>query len=53
MNLQVREFRLLHLADHDQPEREVEIYPNPITEGRITITASERYFFSADPEYYR
>jgi hypothetical protein len=35
------EFRSLHLADQDQPLREVEIYPNPITEGRLTITASD------------
>jgi len=25
----------------DQPEKDVEIYPNPVTEGRITITSSE------------
>ena len=25
----------------DQPEKEVEIFPNPVTEGRITITSPE------------
>jgi hypothetical protein len=25
----------------DQPERDIEIFPNPVTEGRITITSSE------------
>jgi len=25
----------------DEPEREIEIYPNPVTEGRLTITSSE------------
>ena len=35
------EFRSLHMADQDQPVREVELYPNPITEGRLTITASD------------
>jgi hypothetical protein len=29
------------LADQSQPLREVELYPNPITEGRLTITASD------------
>ncbi len=24
-----------------QPERDVEIFPNPVTEGRVTITSSE------------
>jgi hypothetical protein len=32
---------LLTVEDPDQPERKVEIYPNPVTEGRLTITASE------------
>jgi hypothetical protein len=31
----------LAVEDPDQPERKVEIYPNPVTEGRLTITASE------------
>ena len=35
------EFRSLPMADQDQPVREVELYPNPILEGRLTITASE------------
>jgi len=32
---------LLALTDPEQPERRIEIYPNPVTEGRLTITASE------------
>jgi len=36
------EFRSLPMAD--QPEREVELYPNPITEGRLTITASDNIY---------
>jgi hypothetical protein len=24
-----------------QPERDIEIFPNPVTEGRVTITSSE------------
>ena len=35
------EFSSLHMADQDQPVREIELYPNPITEGRLTITASD------------
>ncbi len=25
----------------DQPEKDIEIYPNPVTEGRLTITTTE------------
>lgn len=35
------EFRSLPKADQDQPVRNVELFPNPVTEGRLTITASE------------
>jgi len=35
------EYRSLHMSDQDQPLRDVEIYPNPITEGRLTIVASD------------
>jgi hypothetical protein len=31
----------LFAEDPDQPERKIEIYPNPVTEGRLTITSSE------------
>jgi len=27
----------------EQPEREIEIYPNPVTEGRLTIKSSESF----------
>jgi hypothetical protein len=27
--------------DPEQPERKIEIFPNPVTQGRLTITSSE------------
>ncbi|NTV84473.1 MAG: T9SS type A sorting domain-containing protein [Bacteroidales bacterium] len=32
---------LLMSESYDQPEKEVEIFPNPVTEGRLTLTTSE------------
>lgn len=29
------------LQSYDQPEKEIEIFPNPVTEGRLTLTTSE------------
>jgi hypothetical protein len=31
----------VHAAAPEQPIREIELYPNPVTEGRLTLTASE------------
>lgn len=34
-------YRSMHKAVQEQPLREVELYPNPVTEDRLTITASD------------
>jgi hypothetical protein len=31
----------LMLQSYEQPEKEIEIFPNPVTEGRLTLTTSE------------
>jgi hypothetical protein len=36
------EYKVLQGTGFDQPSREVELYPNPVTEGRLTISASDK-----------
>ena len=35
------EYKALQGTVPDQPSREVELYPNPVTDGRLTISASD------------
>jgi hypothetical protein len=35
------EYLALQGINPDQPERDVELYPNPVTDGRLTISSSE------------
>ena len=37
----------------DQLVREIELYPNPITDGHLTITFFRKYSISSDIEYNR
>jgi len=35
------QYKDLQIAKQDQPSKNLEIYPNPVTEGRLTISSSE------------
>jgi len=35
------EYRSYFQPGQDNPTREIELYPNPVTEGRLTITSTE------------
>jgi hypothetical protein len=35
-----KDFKYFALPDADQPDYKVEIYPNPVTEGRLTINTT-------------